>query len=720
MKTNLFVRLAAGAWLGLAAAAAPAAQFGLAEDGVSIDAGNMGRFVLTWPQLIAERDDQPLKPVEKRIDGSKAALKYAGGGELELAVSGAGQVDLVFKSRPASVQKLRVEMLIDFNFADGGTWKIGDGTATPFPPQKPAKPFLFQGNADRLQIADAAGATLAFAIPPYSFQQLQDNREWNWKTFAWMFITPLAPGSTSCSISVTHAGAAGGGGISVDRFGQDARKTFPGKVASEDELRADAAKEKAGDAPAWPPAGLDVYGGQTGRGAELGLKKTGFFHVEQNGGRWLMVTPDGNPVFHLGICSFQPGEDYTYIQGRTSIYEWLPPYESEFRTAFHPDAYWSRDSFSFYLANVIRKYGKPYDRDEWTARMIGRVRRWGFNAGGAFSAPTPAHQAARFPYVLMLPLGEWELRRPLPGVRGMFDPFDPATLAKMNELFARELPARAEEPLLIGYFIANEQAFEDLPRGLPSLDGRQPAKVRMVAWLKSKYADIGAFNRAWGLQAAGFEALADTGLAVATPAATADAKAFAGVFIEEYYRQVADGVRRHDRRHMLLGSRWQPRTADDEALCRAAGRHCDVISVNYYTHAVDTAYLKRLHEWTGGRPMMLSEFHWTSPSDTGLPGGLEVDSQRQRGLAYRHYVEQAAALGFIVGTEWFTLVDQARSGRFFERYNAEKANTGLFSVADRPYVDMLEEAAKTQAGIYDVLFGRRPPFRFDDPRFQVK
>ena len=238
MKTSLLVRLAVPAWLVLGAAAAPAAQFGLAEDGVSIDAGSMGRFVLTWPQLIAERDDQPLKPFEKRIDGPKASLKYAGGAEMEVAVSGAGRIDLAFKSRPASVQKLRMEMLIDFNFADGGTWKIDDGAATPFPPQKPAKPFLFQGNADRLQIADAGGATLAFAIPPYSFQQLQDNREWNWKTFAWMFITPLPTGSTSCSVTVTHAGAAGGGGVSVDRFGQDARKAFPGKVASEDDLLA--------------------------------------------------------------------------------------------------------------------------------------------------------------------------------------------------------------------------------------------------------------------------------------------------------------------------------------------------------------------------------------------------------------------------------------------------------------------------------------------------
>ena len=70
-----------------------------------------------------------------------------------------------------------------------------------------------------------------------------------------------------------------------------------------------------------------------------------------------------------------------------------------------------------------------------------------------------------------------------------------------------------------------------------------------------------------------------------------------------------------------------------------------------------------------------------------------------------------------MGLEWFTLVDQARTGRFFERYNGEKANSGLFSVADRPYRDFLEAARTTNAGIYDVLFGRRPPYRSPNPLF---
>jgi len=39
-------------------------------------------------------------------------------------------------------------------------------------------------------------------------------------------------------------------------------------------------------------------------------------------------------------------------------------------------------------------------------------------------------------------------------------------------------------------------------------------------------------------------------------------------------------------------------------------------------------------------------------------------------------------------------------------------------VADRPWKEMLEEMMKTNHGIYDLLQGKRPPFRWGDSRFK--
>ena len=57
------------------------------------------------------------------------------------------------------------------------------------------------------------------------------------------------------------------------------------------------------------------------------------------------------------------------------------------------------------------------------------------------------------------------------------------------------------------------------------------------------------------------------------------------------------------------------------------------------------------------------------------------------------------------------------TGRFFEKYNGERQNTGLFNVCDRPYREALAEMAATHRRIYDVWLNGEPPYVFDHPRF---
>ncbi|MDB6075068.1 MAG: hypothetical protein JWO89_2708, partial [Verrucomicrobiaceae bacterium] len=350
----------------------------------------------------------------------------------------------------------------------------------------------------------------------------------------------------------------------------------------------------------------------------------------------------------------------------------------------------------------------------FAARMIDRVRKFGFNSIGSFSQPPPTSaKKASFPYVLSLAINEWEGIPRLPGAWEVFDPFDAKVRGLIESQLAKTLPERADDPLLIGYFIINEPRYDELPKVLPSLTGGQACKRELVAFLSNKYKSVQAFNTAWGLGAKSFDELAGIGLAVTTDAAKEDVKAFIGVFLETMFELVTTNYRKHDKNHLVLGNRLQPVTINDEQLCRLSGKYLDVMSYNYYTYDVDKAFLKKVHQWTGGKPMILSEFFWSSPRDSGLTGGREVRSQEERGLIYRNYVEQAASLGFVVGIEWFTLIDQATTGRWFSKYNGESANTGLFSVTDRPWKPMAEEMAKTNHGIYEVLQGERPPFAWD-------
>lgn len=691
------------------AAGATPAELKAGEKGIAISAGSIGEFELEYPVLRNEAQQPVHKKIEAKASGRTATVKYEDGAQVAVAIEGS-DVEMKFSNVPGDVKSYEATMLIVIGFNKGGKWKIGDTTGE-FPREKPAKPHLFQGNQTSFLLTNPQGLSLSIRTPDWAYQQLTDNREWNWPIFAWRFTAPFNPDNPNGKISF----ATGGGAVKnlVDQFGQSVADNFPNKVKSLDELKADVAGEKAYFDSLRPPE-FDRFGGLPGSGEKIGLKKTGFFHVEQHGEKTWMVDPDGNAFFHFGVCSFGPGEDYTYIKGRENIYEWLPSPGSEFATAFREG---SSENFSFHLANTIRKYGQPYSKVDYTQRMIDRVRKWGFNSVGAFSSiPDGVAKARNFPYVSGLPLSEWEGLPRVPGVFESFDPFDEKTRAKIEENIAKHVPAKADDPLLIGYFIVNEPRFDEIPKNVPALNGKHGCKRKLVAMLAEKYKTIEAFNAAWEAQAKSFDELNDAGLAVKNDAARKDMSDYTGLYLDAYFSVVNDSFRKHDNNHMLLGARYQPVTINNEQLCRITGKYCEIMSFNYYTYGIDKTLLKNVYEWSGKRPIMLSEFFWSSLRDSGLAGGRDVSSQQQRGLAYRNYVEQSASLGFVIGIEWFTLIDQATTGRWFSKYNGESANTGLFSVGDRPWKECVGEMAKTNYEVYDVLLGTRPPFAWDDAR----
>jgi len=502
--------------------------------------------------------------------------------------------------------------------------------------------------------------------------------------------------------------------VQVDRFGQIISARFPDKMTSEDELKGDVAAEKAYYTGLTPPA-RDRFGGLPDSGKTYGLKTTGFFHVEKHSNKWYLVDPAGNMFYTMGLCGLGAGDDFTEVAGREKIYEWLPPASGEFKTAYLSGR--GSDDFSFFVANTIRKYGKPFDDNEFTARMIDRVQKWGFNSGGPFSSYNQAYKNANFTYTRILPLGEYDGIPPLPGIGGTFDPFDEQNRKTVEKNLARELPGAVSDPLLIGYFFTNEPLYEDIPRVVPKLGSKYACKKRMVAMLQDKYKSIDSFNTAWGMKAASFEQLRDTPLAPSTPDAIQDVRDFTKLFLDTYFKLVANTARKYDKNHMLIGNRFQSGTINNEDLCRIAAKYLDIMSFNYYTYGPDKDFLNRIYKWTG-RPMILSEYFYDSPAESGLSGGiLDMKTQADRGKAYRNYVEQTAATGYVVGAQWFSLVDQAATGRWFQHYDGERANAGLIAVTDRPWKDAVAQVMQTNYGIYDVIQGKRPPYLLDDPRF---
>lgn len=706
----LAVLLASLALVGGICAAGPLT---ITDNGVGIDCKAMGQFTLSYP-VLCNASDSPVHPViEVDKVGSSETIRYQGGSSATATLNDAG-VDFKFSNLPADAVRFKMLMLIDISFGSGGRYRVDQGAEGRFPEQQAEKANFLQSNGVKLAITDSSDRTLTIESDLGSYFQLTDNRQWHWKVFQMMLLAPFASGRDQYHVGIGLPSAPDRAVVLYDRYGQPVLAQYPDKISSDDELKRDVAVDDAyySTQPSWP---FDEYGGQPGSGKALGLTATGYFRVQQARRRWIMVDPAGNAYFLSGLCELGLGDDYTDTAGRESAYEWIPPRSGDFASAYMKDQ--SGGVVSFYVANLIRKYGKPFDGAEWTARAVARAKGWGFNASGPFGAANVANPSVKLPYVLILPISPWSGVKYLPGSDGIWDPFDDQNRAALEKNFSAQVSQRAGDPLLIGYYLGNEPLFEDLPTKLPQLSGQYACKREFVKFLQDRYSSIDRYNAAWAKNASSFDSLADAALPVATDAARADVHAFTARYFEAYYRLVAETFHKYDRNHLLLGDRLQSGTIDNEQLLRIASKYMDVISFNYYTCALDRDFLARIYGWTG-RPMLLSEYYFDSPGSSGLPGGLlDMQTQQLRGLAYRHYVEHAAATPFVVGTSWFTLVDQSVSGRWFEKYNGEKANSGLLAVTDRPYKDMLGEMTLTNDGIYDVFWGKKAAYTLDDARF---
>lgn len=81
-------------------------QISLAEKAIVAVAGNMGRFELGYPTLLA---GGILRPTEVRKAGDKTTLRYANGGTIVVSVKG-GAIVLAFADLPARVTAFELAM----------------------------------------------------------------------------------------------------------------------------------------------------------------------------------------------------------------------------------------------------------------------------------------------------------------------------------------------------------------------------------------------------------------------------------------------------------------------------------------------------------------------------------------------------------------------------------------------------------------------------------
>ncbi|MDR1782800.1 MAG: hypothetical protein LBR13_00865 [Dysgonamonadaceae bacterium] len=124
-------------------------------------------------------------------------------------------------------------------------------------------------------------------------------------------------------------------------------------------------------------------------------------------------------------------------------------------------------------------------------------------------------------------------------------------------------------------------------------------------------------------------------------------------------------------------------------------KYSDVISINHYDYNFSD-----FKETEGlDIPVMVSEFHFGA-LDRGMPHASlrSASSQKQRARIYQHYVNQALASDYIIGTQWFMYSDQPYTSMMG---GGENYQIGFVDVCDRPYQEMVDVLREISSGMYD-------------------
>ena len=717
-----------------------ALTFAAADQGIAVDAGLTGNFTVYYPTLTDAAGKEPHKIIQKSVRAKSATVSYEGGATVDVAVTDEGVITYQFANVPPDATQWRVQSVLPLTLSQGGKWKIGSAEQ-PFPPSLTGNGKLFQGQGSAVEITDGQGARVNVEFPPYSYVEMQDNRFWHWPVYMLVAHVQFARGDKANQITLRGTAAAAGNTTLIDALGQIKATDWPDKVKSVDELNADVSAEKEYYASLHPPPG-DDFGGLPGSQTALGLKATGFFHVEKTGEQMVsMVDPDGQPLLSTSAsASCNPGGRLYHFAHRAANPRTSGNSSSRMAPSSHglssptrakASSRFTSPTSSASTVNPTRSTSCTRAHDPAPARSSVSIPSAPFRP-----SRRPSNKALRalrvFPTSRRTPTLAQMVPRssrifPACGRLGILTIDANMRQDRASRLRKATVPARADGSAA-HRLLHHQRAHRTRTcrkRACPRLKGSQnavQARARRKCFAKQirhrrclqyrmgneREADLARRSRATRRSSVGHA----RGLRKTY-------NEFTGQFFDTYFKLVSRHVPQI--RHATTCSSaaaLQPGTINNEQLCRAAGKYMDLMSFNYYTNVIDPEFLGRVQRWCG-LPMMLSEFFFSSPRDSGLLGGPEVSSQTERGLAYRQYVERAAALGYVVGIEWFTMIDQSSTGRWFEKFSGERANTGLISGADRPWKPMLAEMMKTNDNIYEVELGKQPPFVWDDPRFTL-
>nr|WP_285817572.1 agarase [Echinimonas agarilytica] len=547
----------------------------------------------------------------------------------------------------------------------------------------------------------------------------------------------------------------------VDKFGQNPNVEFAEKVHSDEELFAKKDAEIAAlNGGALMPDRSTFSGWKQGPK----LNATGYFRTEKVDGKWWLVDPEGYLYLATGVdiirlansttmtgygfdeetIRARDSEDVTPedSQGlnpvdkaaqqtrklvsstRANMFEWLPssyddPLGNHFgyRQDVHSGPLKSGEVFSFYSANLERKYGETSPQSflqDWEDVTIDRMRNWGFTSLGNWTDPR-FYDTTRVPFFANgWIIGDFktvssgsDFWHPLPDV------FDPEFARRADVTLKTIADETQASPWCVGVFIDNEKSWGRADSRAAQLgvvihtlkrNGQDvPTKTEFTRVMTNKYGEIAALNAVWKTDFASWEAFNrgdfDSQL---SEARDADYSLLLTTYAEQYFRVVQGSLKKHLPNHMYFGVRFADWGMPKEVV-DASAKYTDVVSVNHYKQGVTEGKWEFLEELD--KPVMIGEFHFGA-TDSGYyhPGLVYAADQTDRARMYSDYMNSVFDNNYFIGAHWFQYMDSPLTGRAFD---GENYNVGFVTVADVPYEEMIKAAKTLHSTMYQRRYNRK-------------
>lgn len=546
----------------------------------------------------------------------------------------------------------------------------------------------------------------------------------------------------------------------VDKYGQATRLDFEDKIHSDEELIAARDKELK-----------ELQGGKllddrskfSGWKNGPKLKATGYYRTEKVDGKWSLVDPEGYLYFATGIdiirlanASTMTGYDFDHdlighrdkddttpedskgprliskkaqatrvvaSDTRKDMFEWLPSYDDPLADHYtynmdaHSGALKRGEAFSFYSANLERKYGETTPRSylkDWREVTINRMRSWGFTSFGNWTDPM-YYDNQRMPFFANgWIIGDYKtVSSGNDFWGGLPDVFDPLFAERADVTLKQVAKEIQKTPWCVGIFIDNEKSWgrsETIHSQLGIVintltrDGKDvPLKNKFTDMMKAKYGDIAKLNKAWGKDVAswtGFQKGIESKIDESNKTQISDYEDLLYTYAAEYFRIVSEASKKYMPNHLYLGARF----ADwgmPMPVVKASAKYSDVVSYNYYKEGLITSKWKFLKELD--KPSIIGEFHMgTTSSGFFHPGLIHAADQYDRARLYKEYMQSFIDNPYFIGVHWFQYGDSPITGR---SYDGENYNVGFVSVADIPYAPMIKAARE----LHGELYTRRYP-----------